>query len=351
MDPISLAIMGGFALVVGIAHVVDYISDNKKAIDELEYAQKDLETQYNDQKDILSEQKLQADESADLAYEQSKAKKELELKQANETLDNTYNQNKKNTDLDFEINKKEAFHNADVSDKEQTFNEWVYSNELNNQLDLLNKSQKLTADNYNQASISIGQNTGNALSAAAASGTRTSSMNQAIDLEQAANYQTLQLNQDYNRAGVANSYQSLLLQGAQQNFNIQQNRDAANYLRNSYLEGGSNYRLYQNALADLQTNYELSKSQLKESGELDLSQMYANYDQTKYQTQTMYQLRNRQLGNDYTSAYNKLQRQLDDRRDINKTNLRATTAFLTGAKSGWDTGNGLTTSYNNYFAK
>lgn len=350
---LSLATIGIIGLitgaVVGTTKLIDYIVGNNDAINELEIEKGNLETQYLDKDDQLVADTRQKLNTAELEYNQSKAKQELDFKQANDKLDQSYNQDVKNTTLNFETNKKEAYHNAAVSDQKETFNEWLYSNELNSQLNILNQNQKLMANNYNQASIGIGQNTGNALSAAAASGTRTSSMNTAIDLENAANFQQLQLSQDADRAGLANSYQSLTLQGAARNFNIQQTRDANNYLRASYVEGGSNYNLYKNALADLQSNYDLARNQMAVTNDLNLSQLEQGYNNYVNNVKENYELASTSMLHLYEQNDAKLQRQLDDRRDPWKNFLRGGTALLGGSIEGFKTGTGVATSVSNYF--
>ena len=161
-------------------------------------------------------------------------------------------------DLTFEEKKKDAEHSADLKDIEAdrtdslaTQTETAANNDFANQFDLLNLSWQQDALNFNNANMQIGQSTGNALSTAAASGTRTSSMNDAIALEAANNEAQLQLQEDTTRAN--NNYQvtSLLNSLSNSKNSVQQNRwnaldlrNAADYTRWQYGEGGTEYNIY-----------------------------------------------------------------------------------------------------------
>lgn len=337
------------AVIGGTAKLIDNILTRDRLHDELADEKEALQTQYLDAQAILEEQHDQNIANAEAEYQNSKAAKELEMQQAIESATASYNTNVKDANLNFESRKKEDYNKAKVSDDRETFNEWLYSTELNNQLNVLAKNQKMQVYDYNQASVSMGRNEGNALSSMASSGVRSSSMAQAIDLDKTANATQLQLAQDQARSQNLAGYNSLLLQNAQRNFGIQQTRDANNWLRNSYLEGGTNYNLYQNELQNLKNAYDLGISQINDKGNLYLSQLLSNKNRYVENETNMYRMQSTKNANIYEANMNKLQKAIDDNNDDLKWGLKNATAFISGGVAGWKTGDEVYKTGQQYF--
>lgn len=206
------------------------------------------------------------------------------------------------------------------------------------------------AYSFNQANMQKGRSEGEALSSMASSGTRGSSMSQALELDSANNAMQLQLAQDKSRNELGSQYQSTLLASAQNNFRIQQTRDANNWTRNSYLEGGSNYNLYQNALGDLLNDYNFNVNQITEKGNLYFTQLQANRNRYLTQLKDTYNVNLKSLTNTYNMNKDKLQKALDDNEDDFKQGLIGFGKLLSGGAAGWQTGSNVQNTVENYFA-
>ena len=185
-------------------------------------------------------------------------------------------------DLEYEEAKRQAIQNADRSDTLSTNNERVISDETNNAIEALTLQQLADAYSFNYAAEQNAAQEGNMLSGMAASGTRTSSMNTAVDLQSAQNAQQLQLAEDQSRHAQDQNLFSILNAYGQNAFQIQNNRTDAYNLRHSYDEGGYNQKAfklqrdlqenaYNNAIQDLQFAIEDNsgiKSALRNTGKL-----------------------------------------------------------------------------------
>ncbi|MCQ2242092.1 hypothetical protein [Treponema sp.] len=157
-------------------------------------------------------------------------------------------------DIKYEEAEKEANKNADRSDAFSTLNENTVSNETNNAVEALGLQQLADAYNFNTAKKNIEAQKGAALSATAASGTRTSSMNTAIELEAADNNAQLELARKQTDVQNDANLNSILNALMQNRFQIQANRTDAFDLRqrfaaggtkdDKYAGGGSAYRQY-----------------------------------------------------------------------------------------------------------
>lgn len=177
-------------------------------------------------------------------------------------------------DMEFEDKKKTAYKEADsydrkaeqldkeanIKDKQTTLDEQYVSNSFNNQFKQLQAEQSGNAFEWNQQAMAIGQNEGNELSRAAASGTRAGgSMSQATELQtdilnkEFQNAQNLtRLNNELRIYNLFNTLNKNVndIQGSRYDADFM--RDNAGFyradaldLRNSYLEGGSKYNLHQ----------------------------------------------------------------------------------------------------------
>lgn len=175
----------------------------------------------------------------------------------------------KDLDLEFDIATKEAKKNADRQDKGLTLNEMFTSEGLNGQFDALRLGQEGNALQWNIQAMQNDQQTGQELSQMAASGTRSSSMADAVDLEASVNSQALQLQEDQTRAQNRIQLASLFGNLGEAVNNIGLGREDAMDLRTSYDEGGNNWQLYQNERQNTVDNYNYNIGELQR-GKRDL---------------------------------------------------------------------------------
>lgn len=176
----------------------------------------------------------------------------------------------KDLDLEFEIASNKAKKNADRQDKGLTLEEMFTSDGLNGQFDALRLGQEGNVLDWNIQAMQNDQQKGQELSAMAASGTRSSSMADAVEMEASVNSQALQLQEDQTRAQnkiqLANLFGNL---GEAVN-SISLGREDAMDLRTSYDEGGDNWRLYQNERQNTIDNFNSNINQLQR-GQRDLN--------------------------------------------------------------------------------
>lgn len=188
-----------------------------------------------------------------------------------------YELNKKEAEEKYKQAKEQAERNAaqteieaDLTDKSLDVTEQGISNDFNAAIDQMYLSQESDAWTWNTAAMQAGSSEGAAYSNIASSGVRAgSSLNDAVQMESATNAAQLQFSQDAKRRSDDNNLASVLNDLAGNKFAIQQNRigadiarDNAQYLRNSYAEGGRNYNLYQLQLEELKANYDYKNEQL-----------------------------------------------------------------------------------------
>ena len=233
MDPLTIGLItAGFG---GFAGWMDFLFDNQKA-----------QKQLNKQKDLENEQyKLQLEE-AELEYEKAK-------KEANRSAE-------------------KARLSADLTDQAQDITERTISNDINSAIDNLYLSQQNDTYEWNLQAMENGSNAGASYAGLAASGVRAgSSMSDAVELQSATNAALLQFSQDAKRRSDNNNLGSVLNQLAGNEFNIMQNRIGADQTRqdaldlvNSYLEGGSNYNIYQNRLKQMENAHNYNLGQINE---------------------------------------------------------------------------------------
>lgn len=201
------------------------------------------------------EESVEAQKELERLYALQLQEAELRFKQAQEEA---------------ERNAKKAELQADLADKSLDISEQGLSNDFNATIDNLYLSQEADAMNWNLSAMQAGSSEGAAYSNLAASGVRAgSSLSDAVLMESAVNENQLRFSKDQKRRSDENNLGAVLNQLAGNKVGIQQNRigadytrDEAAYLRNSYLEGGYNYNLYQNSLDQLQARYDAQKRQL-----------------------------------------------------------------------------------------
>lgn len=184
-------------------------------------------------------------------------------------IEDNYLLNKKRAEEEFAQAKEQAERNAaqaekqaDLTDQSLDIAEESLSQDFNATIDDLYLNEMADTQNWNMSAMQAGSSEGAAYSNLAASGVRAgSSLSDAVLMESAVNENQLQFAQDAKRRSNENQLSSVLNNLAGNRFNIQQNRigadiqrDDAAYLRNSYLEGGHNYNLYQNQLEQMALN-------------------------------------------------------------------------------------------------
>ena len=195
-----------------------------------------------------------------------------------EYIEKMYAINKEKAEEDFAAAKEQADRNAtraeqqaDLTDQSLNVSEKSLSNDFNTAIDNLYLNQEADAYSWNNQIMQMGRSEGASYAGLAGTGVRAgSSLSDAVKLESAVNENQLQFSQDAKRRSDNNNLAGVLNNIAGNRFNIQQNRMAADvqredaaYLRNSYLEGGHNYNLYQNQLAALKetSDYNMTRAQ------------------------------------------------------------------------------------------
>ena len=184
-------------------------------------------------------------------YERAQDQAEKQIKD----LERQKQQKLATMDLEFNIAKDEAQKKADRQDKALTLNELFTSDSLNNQFDQLRLKQEQNALDWNMQAMQGGMNEGQELSAMAASGTRNSSMATAVELESAVNEMQLQNREDLERAGTNIQLANLFGSAEEAKNNIGLGREDAMDLRNSFNEGGNNWKIYDNNRNNMQQDY------------------------------------------------------------------------------------------------
>lgn len=172
--------------------------------------------------------------------------------------------------LDYDIAKTEATKSADTSDRHSTLNERIVSDDVNNQIYALALAQQQEGLAWNNEAISAGQSEGSSLAALSASGTRSSSMQEAVEMQAAQNAAQIQAGEDSQRASDQYSLVSLLNNTQNNVFNLQTDRTTAYDLRQSYEEGGSNYE-----------KFSLNKKNINESYAYDIDSVNDQIDSLK----------------------------------------------------------------------
>lgn len=178
----------------------------------------------------------------------------------------------KQLDLEFEIAKKNANKNADKSDILTTLEEQSLSETSSNQIKQLGLQQEAETFAWNQQAMTNESSKGDALNNMGSSGIRagSSSLSDAVDLQSALNEKQLQMQQDSQR-----NSDELNLAGVLKNLrggiaNTQFNRTEANDLRNSFIEGGDQFNLYQSNRGNTEANFnDAIDTIIKEQDELE----------------------------------------------------------------------------------
>lgn len=340
---------GIVATIGAVSGAISYGINNYEEKKQLEIQKKQLEEVYTSQSTALKHDYEQNVANANLAYVQTaeKLQNELELESASLAKNKELSENTLLTN--FNENKKESNYKADVADEADTFSEWQYAKELNSQLAILRANQKAQIGNFNQTAVSSGRSEGDALSAAASSGTRSSSMSTAIELDKATNNAQLQLSQDQARQELKGQYSNYLLESSKNNFSLQQSRDNSNYLRNLFEVGGKEYNIYQNSLNTLNEQYTTALNELNTNVEFGKYQAWTTLNQQRNNYKTDYDDQKELLDINYENAKENIQNAIDLRNDPWYNTLNYATQIATGGTAGADAGSKVYNYLYNYF--
>ena len=148
-------------------------------------------------------------------------------------------------DMQWEESVTKANQQADAEDKAVTLEEAVLGDNVNAEIANVQAAETDSTYSYNNAAASIGQSQGEANAAAAASGTRSSSVLQAAQTNAAAQQTQLQAEEDAERKSQDLSLQSALNSAAAETGQLQTKRDDAAQTRADYAVGGQQYNIYQ----------------------------------------------------------------------------------------------------------
>ena len=220
----SLIVAGAIALAAGVGGAIAQNQKNKDA-----KKQAEQQKEYN--------QKM---------YELNKERAETEFKAAKQEADRQHD---------------EMLQQASLAEQQVNITEKTLSSDFNAAIDNLYFAQEGDAQSWNLQALQNASSEGTAYANIAASGVRAgSSLSDAVQLESAINEGQLQFSQDSKRNSINNSFVNVLNELAGHKANITSDRAAilrqrtnAAQLSASYLEGGTNYNLYQNQLKQLET--------------------------------------------------------------------------------------------------
>ncbi len=233
-------IAGIIASIAGTAGLINSIVEDTKANKEA-----------SDYIDYLDEMKA----LNETAKENKKADIEADAAASIEQLNENFSASQEEANRQAE----QVYLNADLQDQATNVSEINASADFNSAIDNLYLQQAADTVNWNASAMHSGQSTGNAYSQLAASGVRAgSSLSDAVLMESAVNNSQLQFSQDISRTSQSNSLASVLnnLSGVQNQIRTSRveadiSRSNADYLVNSYLEGGHNYNVYNMNLAEI----------------------------------------------------------------------------------------------------
>lgn len=172
---------------------------------------------------------------------------------------------KKQMDAEYAIAKKQANREADKQDKQTTRGESTLSDNISAQTAMLNLEQAMSGLSLNTSETELGQSYGASLASMSSNGTRSSSLNQAVEMQAALSTAQIESQKEAGRNSYDFSLKNIIDSMANGVFDIQTSRDDTNYLRNSYEAGGAAYESYQANLTYLNDQAKLEKRRLADS--------------------------------------------------------------------------------------
>ena len=221
----------------------------------------------------------------DEAKKQLEEEKKLRLAEAEEQFNKAKDEANRNAD--------QADLQANMTDKAADITEQGLSNDFNAAIDSMYLGQMQDTMGWNSAAMQMGSSEGASYAGLAASGVRAgSSLSDAVLMESATNEAQLQFAQDAKRRSDNNNLAQVLNGLAGQRFSIYQNRVGADqtradaqYLRQSFEEGGHNWNLYQNNKDQLNLKYDYEIKQHKDwRAGLNAASAFLGYGVKGFQT-------------------------------------------------------------------
>lgn len=175
-----------------------------------------------------------------------------------EQLNRQKNRNLQMMDLQYSVEKKNAEKKSKEANEQTTLREAMMNNNAKLALTQLGMGEEAQTVSYNKAQMQAGQSKGGMLDQMAGSGTKNSSAMKAVEMQDEMNDKSLQMQEDMDR-----KQNDLSLESAMNNFaaggqELQQHRNAAKDLYDTYQAGGDQYNLFQkqksNYVAGVQDN-------------------------------------------------------------------------------------------------
>lgn len=251
--------------------------------------------------------------------------------------------NEKNTtlsllDIEFEEAQKQAYKNANRSDEQSTMAERTTSNNVNSNIQALGLQDIANAYSFNNASQTASASKGNSLANMAASGTRTSSLGSAVDMSDKQSQDQLQLSEDMSRIQSGAQLNSILDALGQDVFQIRNNRQDAEQLRQAYNDGG--YAASESDGGILNTIFTEIGNTVKDIYGRSTNYAGAGSEYRKYMLN-----RNRASDN-YDYQITDLNKAISDISD--HTTLRAVQRFFGGAAESYNTAKNITSNANDF---
>ena len=287
MDPLTLAALFGFG--GWLAGVIDSNKTDWETTKEL-----NRQSTYLDELYAL-EEKSKTDKENQLAENLKLEQEDIELnsKQETEAINLSHKQMEESLTAAFEKNKEDAafkkeqdYETARVKDLGQNIAETAAGTNFNLAIDNMFLNQQNDTMQWNQAARQMAAQTGASYAALAGSGIRAgSSLSDAVLMEGAANGAQLQFSQEAKRRSDSNNLASVLngLAGTKygiysERFEAEQMRLNADYLWNSYQEGGSNWNIFQLNLGQNDATRELKLQNLAETSAFKLNKAQSDYN-------------------------------------------------------------------------
>lgn len=265
-------IAGIIATVAGTAGMINSLIEDKKAEDEINDQLKYLEDLYDLDETTLKDNKTAALNTKELSEKKATTERDDNLAVAEAIFQNDKDEAYRQADA-LDIKAKQLNEEADLADVGQDIAERGLANNINAAIDNLYLSQAQDTISWNAQGSDILRQTGAGYAGLAASGIRAgSSLSDAVLMQSAENGAQLQFSQDAKRRSDSNNLAGVLNGLAGGMFDIRQNRigadtkrfnagllqsDAA-YTRNSYLEGGGQWNLYNQKITGINNSYNLS---------------------------------------------------------------------------------------------
>jgi hypothetical protein len=265
-------IAGILATVAGTAGMINSLIEDDKAEkqinDEIDY----LDELYSLEEKSLKDSKKNALDTKELSEKKATTERDNDLAYTETTFQNDKEAAYRQADK-LDIQAKQLNEAADLADVGQDIAERSLAVNFNSAIDNLYLSQTQDAMSWNAQGSENLRQTGAGYAGLAASGIRAgSSLSDAVLMQSAENGAQLQFSQDAKRRSDSNNLAGVLNGLAGGMFDVRQNRIAADtqrfdagllqndaaYTRNSFLEGGGKWNLYQQKISGINDTYNIN---------------------------------------------------------------------------------------------